>query len=495
MIKNIGMDEAALKSWKINNYDDYMNTVHSYTGMAKGVKYKDMPPSPFAKKMDEGADSLVDEVEYDMDGNPIGAADNKISTGVKQLLDEEDRAMYGIDEKYLSGDMNTVTGNSIDRRKTAVSAIKEYREDSFFKLRQDKKFEQFDDEVIGTLLGDYRYSKGVELNPRNQADVDNALKMATQYQNKLNDLREKYKDMPPVKLFHGQGDKESIEGVLKKGFRDPQKGTWAHSEMQVGAPSFTRDINLGMRGTPFGGTNPENYVVTEIPYADYVFSRINMAPEKYDKKDINTILRSVTGAPDVVRPVSLPRAGYLETEDMIVEAEKLRVKGSAPKLRSAEKDIAGIKVPLRSEHRAMEEQLYESMRSALEAGDDKLAFRNAYKSYGQLRELMNSYLDMAKGVSVKKGLGQQYQAAINQLAESPIVRREMTKVAEILEDGGAKQKANNLYLLREKLVRFGASEPEVGYSTATNEAKRTKPLEDVTKFIPKLAKGGLASRR
>jgi hypothetical protein len=83
--------------------------------------------------------------------------------------------------------------------------------------------------------------------------------------------------------------------------------------MNVGAPSFTRDINLGMRGSPFGGTNPENYVVTEMPYADYVFGKINMAPEKYDKKDINTVLRSITGAPDVIRPVSLPRAGYLET--------------------------------------------------------------------------------------------------------------------------------------------------------------------------------------
>jgi hypothetical protein len=494
MIKNIGMDESALKSWKINNYDDYMNTVHAYTGMAKGVNYKDMPPSPFLKQMDEGADSFIDEVEYDIDGNPIGAAD-QTPTSVKKIIDEEDRAMYGIDEKYLSGDMNTVTGNSIGRRKAAVSAIKDYREDAFFKLRQNKAFKQFDDEVIGTILGDYRYSKGVELNPRNAADVAEATKMAKQYQVKLDELREKYKDMPPMKLFHGQGDNESIRGILSRGFRDPQKGTWAHSEMNVGAPSFTRDINLGMRGTPFGGTNPENYVVTEIPYADYVFSRINMSPEKYDKKDINSILRSVTGAPDVIRTVSLPRAGYLETEDMIVEAEKLRVKGASPKMRSAEKDVAQMKVPLRSEHKAMEEKLYETMRGALEAGDDKLAFRNAYKSYSQIRELMKSYLDMAKGVSVKKGLGQQYQAAINTFVESPMVQREMTKIAEILENGGAKQKATNLYLLREKLMQFGASEPEVGFSTATNEAKRTKPLEDVTKFIPKLAKGGLASRR
>ena len=492
MVKNIGMDEAALKSWKINNYDDYMNTVHVYTGMAKGIGYKDMPPSPFIKKMDEGADALVDEVEYDIDGNPIGEADNKISAGVKKLLEEEDRAYYGIDEKYLSGDMNSTVGKSIDRRKTAISAIKEYREDAFFKMRNDDKFASFDDEVIGTVLGDYRYSKGKELNPRDANDVAEAVKMATTYQNKLDQLREKYKDMPAMKLFHGQGETESIEGVLRNGFRDPQKGTWAHSEMMVGAPSFTRDINLGMRGSPFGGTNPKNYVVTEMPYADYVFTRINMAADKYDKKDINTILRSVTGAPDVVRPVSLPRAGYLETEDMIVEAEKLRVKGSKPRLRSAEKDVAEAGVPLRSEHKAFEEAIDQQITKTLDTDDSKEAMRNAYKTYGMIRELMSGYMDMAKGTSVKTGLGQQYQQAINIFAESKIAR-DLEKVADVLETGGAKQKARNLYMLREKLEQFRKSEPT--WSSATSEAKRTKPLEEVTKMIPKLAKGGLASKR
>lgn len=492
MLKNIGMSESDLKSWKISNYDDYMNTVHSYTGMAKGVGYKDMPPSPFKKKMDEGVDTLVDEVEYDIDGNPVGAADNKVSAGVKQLLDEEDRATYGIDEKYLSGDMNSAVGKSIDRRKTAISAIKDYREDVFFKLRQDDKFAVFDDEVLGTMLGDYRYSKGKELNPRDADEVMEAAKMATTYQRNLNHLREKYKDMPAVKLFHGQGETEAVEGLLKSGFRDPQKGTWAHSEMLVGAPSFTRDINLGMRGSPFGGTNPKNYVVTEIPYADYVFGRINMAADKYDKKDINTILRSVTGAPDVVRPVSLPRAGYLETEDMIVEAEKLRVKGSSPKLRSAEKDVAEAGVPLRSQHKAMEELVDKQITKVLDTDDTKEAVRNAYKAYGMIRELTNSYLDMAKGTSVKTGLGQQYQQAINLFAESNIAR-DMDKVADILAAGGATQKSRNLYLLKEKLREFTKTEPS--WSSATSEAKRTKPLEEVTKFIPKLAKGGFIAKR
>jgi len=486
-------DDSFLKSWKIANYEDYMNNLHSYTAVSKGLKIKDVPPSPFKKNIDESADNLVDEVEYDADGNPVGIVQDNLSAGVKKIIDEEDRDYYGIDPKYLSGDMNNVTGRfSTNDRKAAVSAIKEYREDTFFKLRQDKKFGQFDDEVIGTLLGDYRYSKGVELDARNPKDVDEAMKLATRYQARLDQLREKYKDVPPVKLFHGQGETENIKTLLKKGFNDPQKNEWSHEELNIGGPSFTRDLNLGARAISFGGTNPENYIVTEIPYADYVFSRVNMPVDKYDKKDINTILRSVTGAPDVIRPVSLPRASFLETEDMIVEAEKLRVKGYSPSLRSGAADVQASKVPLRSDYKQKEKALNELTNDVLNANTKKEAFKQAYKAYGQMRELLVSYLDMAKGVSTKKGLGQQYQSAINIFAESPSAAK-LNKIADILDSGGAKQKAKNLYMLREKINEFNSSEP--GYSTAVSEAERVKPLNEITKMIPKLAKGGLASRR
>jgi hypothetical protein len=62
-----------------------------------------------------------------------------------------------------------------------------------------------------------------------------------------------------------------------------------------------------------------------------------------------------------------------------------------------------------------------------------------------------------------------------------------------LNDGGAKQKAQNLYELIDKLDKFKQSEPAI--STAVDEAKRAKPLDEVRKFTSKLAKGGLASRR
>lgn len=495
-----------LKSWKIANPEDYENNLHSFTGMAKGLKYSEMPPPPFAKKTDEAAESLVDEVEYDIDGNPVSVGGKAVVKKVEPVADE-----YGVDPMYLSGDVNNITGNvSVNARNKAVAAIKETREDSFFKLRNNNKFAAIDDEVLGTVLGDYRYSRGVELNPRDPAMIADAMKMAGQYQKRLDTLREKYKGVPPVKLFHGQdGIVGSVEGIKKSGFVDPAKRSEAHSEMMIGAPSFTKDLNLGFRGTPFGGRNPQNYVVTEIPYADYVFNKINMAPEKYDRKDMNTIIRAVTGAPGVIRPVSLPRAGFLETEDMLLEPEKLRVKGANANLRSAEKDVAkvletGGKGLDKKAINAEEEIVSNYMEIARNSTNPKEKMKMAYMSYQGIKDLMNSYLDMATATSTKTGLGQQYQAAIDffaggagkgDLGDKPSINRQLREVADILDAGGAKQKAQNMYELIDKLNKFKQSEPDIGKSTAVNETKRVKPLDEVRKFVPKLAKGGLASRR
>jgi len=510
---------SQLQSWKVANPEDYENTLHSFTGQAKGLKYSEMPPQPFAKKTDEAAESLVDEVEYDMEGNPVSIGGKAIVKKIEPIADE-----YGVDAKYLSGDANNIAKKtSVNQRNAAVSAIKESREDSFFKLRNNDKFASVDDEVLGTVLGDYRYSRGVELNPKDPEMLADAVKLAGQYQKRLETLREKYKDVPPVKLFHGQGVTEDVATLKKSGFTDPSKrDEFFHSEMMVGAPSFTKDLNLGFRGTPFGGTKPQNYVVTEIPYADYVFGKINMAPEKYDVKDMNTILRAVTGAPGVVRPIGLPRAGFLETEDMMLEAEKLIVKGKNAKLRSGEEDVTKVlnltdrkltkedgttseyaklsernriqnRGLLRETTKGNEEVISEYMKLARTTPDPKEKMKLAYMAYGGIKDLMNSYIDMAAGTSTKTGLGQQYQAAINNFADYSGIQRQMREVADILDAGGAKQKAQNLYELTDKLKKFQQTEPAI--SKATDEAKRTKPLDEVRKFVPKLAKGGLASRR
>jgi hypothetical protein len=362
-------------------------------------------------------------------------------------------------------------------------------------------FATVDDEVLGTLLGEYRAKTGNELSPKNPEQLAEAKAMATQLQTKLEQLREKYKAVPPVRLYHGNTT-EKIDSVKKTGFFDPSQYATPHAEMYIGAPSFTKDLNLGFNANTFGGRNPENYIYTDIPYADYMFSRINMSTANYDKKDMNTIIRAITGAPDVVRPISLPRAGFNETEDMMLEANKLRVKGRNPTLKGVSTDrefsnerfnqaLTGIKT--KAELIEERDVTRDYIKKAVESKNPKEAAKLAYMSYTSLRDLMNSYMNMSKG-AVRAGTGQQYQSTIDQMADYGGIVRELPKIADILDGIGAKQKAQNVRQLREVLNEFSATEG--GYpSTAKAEDKRKDALQKVREITPKLAKGGLATRR
>jgi hypothetical protein len=480
-----------LTAWKIANPEDYENNLHSFTAVEKGLKYPNIPPQPYAVKFDEAAESIADEADVDMV--------NK-SFAKKPSYFDEDESYYGIDEKYLSGDANKLSSKTnVDSRNRTIAAIKTQREDSFFKLRNDLNFSKYDDDVLGVLLGEYRVARGVELNPKDTAMVKDAMKMADKYQMRLEKLREKYKDVPPKKLYHGQSDTDAIDNLKSRGFDAPNKRSEFHKEMYIGAPSFTKDLNFNLSSIAYGGKDPANYVSTEIPYADYVFNTINMKPSNYDKKDMNTFLRSITGAPDVIRPVSLPRAGFNETEDMILEPEKLLVKGKGRrKLSSAETDVdnaiyTGGKFVDNSAVKKEEELVSAKMKTARDSDDPKERMRLAYASYSGIKNLMNGYMDMAKITSTKTGIGQQYQSVIDTFADLSGIKRQMNEIANILSDGGAKQKAQNLRELNDRLDKFSQSEPM--YSSAVSQNKRTKPLNEVMKMVPKLAKGGLATRR
>jgi len=474
-----------LKSWKIANYDDYMSTAHSYAGQAAGMKWNETPPNPFLKQSDDSAESVMEEV------------DDEIYTPSTFKL-SEDKA-----EGALAGDLNQqVKPTSTTQRDAIVTEIKNKREDSFFKLRNDRDFAKFNDEVLGVMLGEYRAKTGVELSPKGGSDeLAAAQGMAEKLQGKLDQLREKYKEVPPVRLYHG-GRPENIESLKKSGFFDPAKHTSEHSEMSIGAPSFTKDLNLGFSASSFGGRDPDNYLYTDIPYADYQFSRINMRPENYDVKDMNTIVRAITGAPDVVRPISLPRAGFSETEDMMLEANKLRVKGKDTKLKPVStKDRysnerfnqASVGIKTRTELVEDRTVVNDTMKQAINSRDKKESVRFAYKSYTALRDLMNEYMNMSKG-AVGAGTGQQYQSTIDQMIDYGGIVRQLPDIADILDNAGSKQKAENLRKLRATLTEFSETDPGFG-SSAKSEAKRKDSLQRVREIVPKLAKGGLASRR
>ena len=492
-----------LENMRVFSPEEYENTLHSFTGQAKGLKYSEMPPPPFKPK------SLVDDIEYDVDGNEVSVngIGIKPAKGADSMLDDElssfdDEVIAtslvkkkdGIDSGLLhlkvpEIDMDDATiaqqKNYVKQRNDVLSSIRDYRIKEFNNIRKDESFDMFDDEVLGVLQGEFRAKFKREFNVA--SDKELGMKLATRYQNKLDTLREQYKDVPDKKLWHGNTPAK-IAPVKAKGFTSPQQSPKYHEEMMVGAPSFTSDLNLNAKSDSFGGTNPDNILYTKIPYADYVFTRINMRPDAYDYKDLDTIARSINGSSTVVRPVSLPRAGYFEKEDMMVEADKLR-------LSSASEDMKALITPSKTD--ASPEMYNESAKRFNATLKNAVKTKNvadAYTAYGGVRDLMSVINNMASNVSVKGGRGHQAATKLNSFfdkADKLNKIDELNKVANILDTAGAKQKAQALKDFTKTLSNY-----ESGMSgDAVEEASRIKELNAVFNSAQKLAKGGLASRR
>jgi hypothetical protein len=497
---------AQLKSWKVSDPEDYANTLHNFTGTAKGLKSSEIPPQPFAKKVDE---SLVDDIEYDIDGNEISVNGVSVtpSKGADSMLDEElasfeadvvteflGKKTNGFDSGNLNFkipelDMDEATmsqqKNYVKQRNDLLDSIRQYRTKEFSNIRKDESFDMFDDEVLGVLQGEFRAKFNREFNVASDKDV--GMKLASSYQNKLDSLREQYKDVPDKKLWHGN-TAAKIAPVKAKGFTSPQQSPKYHEELMVGAPSFTSDLNLNAKADSFGGTTPENILYTKMPYADYVFTRINMQPGAYDTKDLNIIARSINGSSTVVRPISLPRAGYFEKEDMMVEADKLR-------LSSGGKDMKSLIAPSnRDASPEMYNETAKRFNATLKNAVKTKSVTDAYTAYGGVRDLMSVINNMASNVSVKGGRGHQAATKLNSFfdkADKLSKIDELNKVADILDTAGAKQKAQTLRSFTKTLSNYGSN---FG-GDAVEEAGRIKELNAVFNAAEKLAKGGLAIRR
>jgi hypothetical protein len=306
-----------------------------------------------------------------------------------------------------------------------------------------------------------------------------------------------------MQLFHGQS--MGMERVADKGFTDPQvyKGI-GHQELSIGGISFTKDIGLGATAGSFGGRIAKNYVYTEMPYADYIFTRINMPSDKYALKDMNTIARTITGSPTVVRPMSLPRGAFNETEDVFVEAEKLKTKGKDGDLAlKSATDV--LDKPLREGGKGKLEttaarldklkQDRELLRDYTEVVSDfavplKERRKMAYMSYNLIKSITTDMLGAAESVSTGKGLGQTYQTNLSRFADQVSSSEKINDVIGILNNMGAVQKANALEKVR---VQLKSLSEQTGGFTADKDVIKT--LNETRAAASKLAKGGFISKR
>jgi len=479
----------------------------------------------------------IKEVEYDEEGYPIEPGSTP-TPPTKSLAQKRVTI-----SKIPEGNLNAQVGNGIsstETRKAMLAKIRMDRQDSFDSLIAMPEVSKLPDaeDVMAVVQGDFRYTTGREINLNSAEDMQKAAEMAKQYQDRLNRLREEYKDVPPIKLFHGRSSyKEGPSLRWKTGFDDPQFHGNAHSELHVGGTSFTRDINLNFESEAFGGTNPEKLVYTKIPYADYMFSRVPMSSKQYGLEDFNTIARSINGSERVVRPVSLSRSGsFKEAEDMITETDKLRPQGKASgrqlevlsAVEEAKKALKGVplveegKTPMfakgRTQSVGFTERTDKNKKIALNLFELNSVFTNAKttekeriiaanQAYKNIKDYFNNALEYGSITSTKEGTGQRYHNFLRDVSE--VIQAEdypktvasgnlagqrrrvytgklLENTAEVLKANGSTEKAKLLTDLNSELgkLKYG-----------NDLKKQINAIDNVRNLTRKFNKGGLASRK
>lgn len=456
------------KNMKVTQPKEYANTLQSYTAVSKGIKYKDMPPSPY--QLDNAADDAVE------------AADDVVESTYKNLPSQDEPAPIVISDKAVRGSIKDV--QKWEDRDDMLNQIKELRSESFTNLRKLPALKGVEDAVIGTVQGDFRFTKGREVNPTK--DAAEFAKMARAAQTKLNNLREKYKDMPPVTLYHGSKSSDAAETLRKQGFvgtRERAPTSAGQAELNVNIVSFGKDPNLHFKTSSFGAANPERFVAVEIPYADYVFSRVNMPQTAYSEKNLNVIARAISGAPKHVRPLGLPRDGMFETEDSIVDFEKV-TRGTGmlklpddeliPKVETFKKDL--------SERQAKMIKLRDSADAYRKAKD----LPTANVLYRDIRDYAKMLFSNAKITSTKTGLGQRFDIDVGNM---PVRTETMREVAATLRKGGSKERADLLDKIADNIKIVD------DYMGERTIKEKNNARQSLIRDIPKLNKGGLVSRR
>jgi len=453
-------------------------------------------------------------------------------------------------------DLNTIAGRKkgepsedfINRRKETIAALKDIRVEAFNALKQLPEMGSISDDAIAVAQGDYRMMKKREVDLTNPADINEFASFAANYQKRLDALREKYKDRPPERLYHGTTT-ERTPAKIARGFFDPQtKQNKEHAELNVGATSFTRDLRLNYYSPEFGGKNVKNISYTDIPYADYLFRRVDMPLSAYEKelgKDFNYMAQAITGSPDIARPLGLPRSLiFRETEDAFLESEKLKMKtdtkfkdanedlqsflkGTKPEETSIQRKYAVIESEKRKQSlyiNNISQKLFEIDKKQTKTPSD------VYSVYQEIKRLFkNEFRHTGTENTIKQGgLGsfkssQTTDRRLEELVKDKDIAYSLDIVKKYLKEVGSDEKAEvldelskNLKVLKkEKDVDAPIKEQEQLLKERTEAVNAVRRLVGGEERVPKklegaegpasqypknvkrlgLAKGGLASRR
>jgi hypothetical protein len=455
---------------KVSNPEDYANTLHSYVATSKGLKYSETPPAPFAPK------PIDDTVE------PV---DDIVESTYKNLPEDiEDELPVFISPKAKKGSLSGV--EDFADRDDLLDQIKEVRNEAFPTLRKNGALKGIDNMVVGTVQGDFRFAKGREVDPTNSKDVAEFAKMARASQAKLNNLREKYKNTPPITLYHGSRFGGEASGVREKGFvsnRERRPTKPGQAELNVNIVSFGKDPNLQFKSQSFGGKKPERFVAVEYPYAEYMFSRVNMPQKAYSQQNLNVIARAISGDPKQVRPLGLPRADMYENEDSIVDFEKVRP--STGKLKLPDDELSK-KAEMFTETRGDQQAKQTRLLGNVDAYRKDKSVVTASKVYGDIRDYSKSLFGGAKITATKTGVGQRFD---RDLANMPVRPATIRDVANTLRESGSEERAALLNKIADNI------EVMDDYADVYSVKEKNKARQTLINTIPKLNKGGLVARK
>ncbi len=498
------------------------------------VKNKYGPAVSEPKPVDVEMEKLVSEAETSF--TPPPKAEPEVLPEIKTELPKEAPAPLSpyMQEVSETPNLNKPKfGSSLEVRQNALAALKDIRTNAYDRLVEMPNItSKIEDDVIAVAQGEYRAAKGKELDVNNPEAIKDFISFSMPLQKKLDDLRTKYKDKPPVTLYHGT--ETNADSILAKGFSDPQtrEDVW-HSELNVGATSFTKDARFNYSDSRFGGKEPTNILETSIPYADYEFRRINMPMGQYRKSvgngDMNTIARSITGSPTVARPLGLPRSlGLKETEDAFTESEKLALtrntEASKKKIPLAQRQEDVYSAALSKLQKLSDNYLTpESFKPIKEGGMGSSEEAQALNAYRIIRNIIrNEFRETGGKAAITEGLtpivksNQTTSGRLKMFAKNTSVMEYfdskdfIPKVIESLEKTGSKDKAEALRVLEDQfnLLRkhnVGMDAPSSEITNAVREeTKAVNAIRDLVggtyrdkenKRRIGLARGGLASRR
>jgi hypothetical protein len=520
----------------------------SFLEATKNYSFEQMNQAESLLKTQMGSQYQLDKYKADFPAdyqNSLLAKMKEISTETpsalptttlsKEELQKADDALLAEDTAKKSIDISTTpTLNKgkfdidSDRMKQTISRIKEIRTDDFNTLRQLPELKSISDDAIAVAQGDYRMMKKREVNFF--TDIEEFASFATGYQKRLDALREQYKDRSPIKLYHGTTTERTPE-KLKRGFFDPQGiDDKKHMELDIGATSFTRDLRLNYSEYEFGGGEVKNVSFTELPFADYLFRRVDMPLKSYFKKDMDVYAQAITGSPNIARPLGLPRSlGYKETEDAFIESEKLVIKQDKETMQKSF-DLFKKQADVSSKLQNRLETIANKYETITGTGKEQTMLANeSYKTIKQL--FLNEFRHTGGKTALKEGMIPSFESNQTTIKRLVFLNKElqfdmqdlMAKTAKSLQQTGATDKAEALLELRKNLREIAKPGPSSKNKEVEIESvkKMTEAANAIRRLVggeerviqklegaegpasqyPKnvkrlgLAKGGLASRR